>query len=180
MEIREPKYTHDFFNGVINGENVESYKKTYKDISFAYADVDKGLALDTEMYEVYFFNCGGENTLLWGLTILHPITVNEECNLTRGHFHLDRTEPELYFGLGGQGLLMYMDEDGNSFCEKVFKGSVHYIHGNYAHRLINTGDIDFKVGACWRDVAGHDYKAIENKPFPKRVYKINNETIFRD
>ena len=180
MEIREPKYMHDFFHGVITGENVESYKKLYKDIDFAYGSVDESLSPDTEMYEVYHFNEGGQNTLLWGLTILHPVLVNGECNLTRGHFHQDRTEPEIYFGLGGEGLLMYMDEEGNSFCEKVMKGSIHYIHGNYAHRLINTGNTDFKVGACWREKAGHDYKAIEDKPFPKRVYKENNDIIFKE
>ncbi|MGG7078227.1 glucose-6-phosphate isomerase family protein [Clostridium sardiniense] len=179
MEIREPKYSHDFFNGVITGNGVQAYKKLYKDISFAYESKDEDLDENTEMYEVYHFDEGGENTLLWGLTIVHPITVNGECNLTRGHFHKDRTEPEIYFGLGGEGLLMYMDEAGNSFCEKVYKGSIHYIHGNYAHRLINTGDIDFKIGACWRSVAGHDYKAIENNPFPKKVYKIENKITFK-
>ena len=179
MEIREPKYLHDFFNGVITGNGVQSYKKLYKDISFAYESKDENLDENTEMYEVYHFDEGGENTLLWGLTILHPITVNGECNLTRGHFHKDRTEPEIYFGLGGEGLLMYMDEEGNSFCEKVYKGSIHYIHGNYAHRLINTGNRDFKVGACWRSAAGHDYKSIEDKSFPKKVYKVENKIVFK-
>lgn len=175
MEIREPKYLHDFFDGIITGSNVKCYKKLYKDISFAYASKDETLLDNIEMYEVYYFDEGGKNTLLWGLTILHPITVNGECNFTRGHFHEDRTEPEIYFGLGGEGLLMYMDEHGNSFCEKVFKGSIHYIHGNYAHRLINTGNVNFKVGACWRAAAGHDYQSIEEKSFPERVYNINNK-----
>lgn len=179
MEIKEPKYIHDFFDGVITGNNVQSYKKLYKDISFAYASKDETLADDTEMYQVYHFDEGGNNTILWGLTILNPITVNGECNLTRGHFHKDRTEPEIYFGLGGEGLLMYMDEDGKGFCEKVFKGSIHYIHGNYAHRLINTGNIDFKVGACWRSAAGHDYQAIDDKAFSHRVYKRNSRIEFK-
>lgn len=180
MEIKKPKFIHDFLNGVIEGQGVESYKKLYKDISFAYESFDKTLDPNSEMYEVYHFNEGGENTILWGLTILHPITVNGECNLTRGHFHEDRTEPEIYFGLGGQGLLMYMDENGDSFCEEVFKNSLHYIKGNYAHRLINTGDEDLKVGACWREAAGHDYKAIEEKPFKNRIYKIDGKVVVKD
>jgi glucose-6-phosphate isomerase, archaeal len=92
---------------------------------------------------------------------------------------MDRTEPEIYFGLGGNGLLIYMDEKGECFAEKVCKGSIHYIHGEYAHRLINTGDIDFKVGAAWRKAAGHDYEAIENKNFPCRVYKIEGKIIVK-
>lgn len=179
MEIRKPKYIQDFFYGVIEGENVKSYKKFYKDIAFAYESKDENLSDDTEMYEVYSFDEGGENTLLWGLTIMHPITVKGECNLTRGHFHCDRAEPEIYFGLGGQGLLLYMDENGECFGEEVFKGSIHYICGKYAHRLINTGEIDFKVGACWRTVAGHDYDSIEKKPFPRRVYKVDGKIIVK-
>lgn len=179
MDIRKPKYIQDFFDGVIAGEGVQSYKKLYKDIAFAYENKDETLASDTEMYEVYSFDEGGENTLLWGLTILHPITVKGECNLTRGHFHCDRTEPEIYFGLGGEGLLLYMDENGECFAEEVFKGSIHYIHGKYAHRLINTGNVDFKIGACWRTAAGHDYDAIEKKPFLKRVYRQAGEIIIK-
>ncbi|WP_251860065.1 glucose-6-phosphate isomerase family protein [Clostridium sp. Marseille-Q2269] len=179
MEIREPKYKQDFFNGVIQGDNVQCYKKLYKDISVAYDSKDNSLDENTEMYEVYSFDEGGENTILWGLTILHPITVNGECNLTRGHFHEDRKEPEIYFGLGGNGLLLYMNNTGECFAEKVSKGSIHYIHGEYAHRLINTGDTDFRVGAAWRKAAGHDYKAIENKSFPYRVYKVHGEIIVK-
>lgn len=179
MEIRKPKYTQDFFNGIIEGGGVQSYKKLYKDISFAYENKDENLSDNTVMYEVYSFDEGGENTLLWGLTILHPVTVAGECNLTRGHFHCDRTEPEIYFGLGGQGLLIYMDENGKCFGEEVFKGSIHYIHGDYAHRLINIGDIDLRVGACWRLAAGHNYADIEKKPFPMRVYKIQGKVIIK-
>lgn len=178
MEIREPKYTQNFFDGILKGEGVKSYKKLYKNIAFAYENTDDNLDQNTEMYEVYSFDEGGENTILWGLTILHPITINGECNITRGHFHSDRTEPEIYFGLGGKGLLLYMDEE-ECFAERVSKGSIHYIHGNYAHRLINTGDVDFKVGACWRAAAGHDYGSIEKTPFLVRAYKINGNIIIK-
>lgn len=179
MKIVEPRYIHNFYDGVIEGENVQHYKKYYNEIDFAYADKDETLDENTLMYEVYSFNEGGDNTLLWGLTMMYPVTVNGECNLTRGHFHLDRSEPEIYFGCGGEGLLLYMKEDGEIFAEKVFKGSVHYIHGEYAHRLINTGDEVFKVGACWREVAGHDYKAIEEKPFVNRVYKEDGKIVIK-
>ena len=179
MEIRNPKYRQDFFDGVIEGEGVQSYKKLYKDIAFEYESKDETLTEDTEMYQVYSFDEGGKNTLLWGLTIIHPITVNGECNLTRGHFHCDRTEPEIYFGLGGLGLLLYMDESGECFAEEVSKGSIHYIHGEYAHRLINTGGVDFKIGACWRAAAGHDYEAIVNNHFPKRVYRLDGKIVVK-
>ncbi|AOT71454.1 glucose-6-phosphate isomerase family protein [Geosporobacter ferrireducens] len=171
MQIKSPKYIYDFFNGVIQGENVKHYKKLYKEIDFIYKTRDNQLSPDTVMYEVYSFNEGGSNILLWGLTVIYPITINGECNMTRGHFHEDREEPEIYFGCSGEGLLLYLDSQGKIFAEKVFKGSLHYIHGNYAHRLVNTGDDTLRVGACWREAAGHDYKSIDEKPFPNRVYK---------
>ncbi|GAA0731619.1 glucose-6-phosphate isomerase family protein [Clostridium oceanicum] len=179
MKIIEAKYNQDFFNGVIEGENVKSYRKLYKDIAFAYNSKDENLSDDTEMYRVYSFDEGGDNTILWGLTILHPVTVSGECNLTRGHFHQDRTEPEIYFGLGGEGLLLYMDSKGECFAQKVAKGSVHYIHGEYAHRLVNTGNEDLKVGAAWRKAAGHDYEAIEKNNFPYRIYKIDGNIVIK-
>lgn len=179
MKIIEPKYIHDFYEGVIQGENVQHYKKLYQEINFIYQASDEQLSPDTVMYEVYSFNEGGSNTILWGLTVIYPISVNGECNMTRGHFHENRNEPEIYFGCGGEGLLLYLDSDGNIFAEKIFKGSLHYIHGNYAHRLVNTGEDTLKVGACWREAAGHDYKTIEEKPFPNRIYKENGKIIIK-
>lgn len=118
--------------------------------------------------------------LLWGLTILEPLCVSGECNMTRGHFHQDRNCAEYYFGLGGNGLLLLMDEEGTCHAEKVFKGSLHHISGKLAHRLINTGDEQLKVGACWSPAAGHDYEAIEKREFSYRVFKEDNEIICKE
>ncbi len=169
MNIIEPKQMFHFNTGVFKGEGVEHYQKKYQDISSIYASKDDQLN-DVTMYEVYSFGGGEPNELLMGLTVMYPITVQGECNMTRGHFHLNRDEPEIYFGCAGEGLLLMMKEDGEVFAQKVFEGSVHYIHGCYAHRLINTGNTVFKVGAFWRALAGHDYDAITKHPFPYRVY----------
>jgi len=172
MEVRQTKIHHDFLDGVITGEQVSHYKKTYNDVKSLYEMTDESISPDELMYEVFSYEGDtAEDTLCWGLTILYPITVVGECNMTRGHFHLDRTKPEIYVGFGGAGLLMYMDESGATFAEEVSKGSVHYIRGEYAHRLVNTGDTPLKVGACWGKNAGHDYEAIEKKSFSERIYK---------
>ncbi len=177
MEIKSASVKHDIFDGVITGENVSSYQKMYEDIKGIYQNEDSSLT-NTVMYEVYSHACGDANevgNLSWGLTILKPITVCDECNMTRGHFHENKTCAEYYFGIEGEGLLMLMREDGECWCEKVEKGSLHHIDGTLAHRLINTGDSDLKVGACWSPKAGHDYEAIEKKPFPYRVFKRNGK-----
>lgn len=176
MEIRKPKNTHAYLNGIIEGENVSHYKKPYKDVVQIYKNKDENLSSDTIMYEVYSLFDQDDKSLLWGLTIIHPITVAQECNMTRGHYHAQKSQPEIYFGLAGRGLLMFMRDD-EIFVEEVFEGSIHYIDGEYAHRLINTGSTDFKVGACWPKLAGHDYKAIEEQPFSVRVYKKDGRIV---
>lgn len=40
-----------------------------------------------------------------------------------------------------------MDERGYIWAKKVFDGSLYHIKGTIAHRLVNTGNVDLKVGA---------------------------------
>lgn len=172
MKIEQAKACHDFFDGVIVGEGVSCYKKTYNDMKLFYENIDETISPDELMYEVFSYEGDtADDMLFWGLTILYPVVVAGECNMTRGHFHLDRTKPEIYLGLSGEGLLLYMNQLGNTFAEYISRGSVHYIKGEYAHRLVNTGDTPLKVGACWEKAAGHDYEAIEKKQFPERIFK---------
>lgn len=143
-----------------------------------YKNEDKGLDEDTTMYEVYTFSKGDSHqkgNLNWGLTIMKPVNVCEECNITRGHFHEDLSCAEFYFCLGGTGVLLLMDELGNCWAEKMEVGSIHHIDGKLAHRLVNTGDTELKVGACWPLTAGHDYRRIEEFPFTVRVYKRDGQ-----
>lgn len=98
--------------------------------------------------------------------------------MTRGHFHQDRDCAEFYFGVEGEGLLLLMDSEGEVWAEKIFKGSLHHIDGSLAHRVVNTGDVQLKVGACWPTTAGHDYDAIEAHEFPCRVMRVNGEILF--
>ncbi len=135
------------------------------------------------MYEVYSYERaqkGKSGDLLWGISVLHPVTVNGECCMTRGHWHVDRNCAEFYHGLTGHGLLLFMDENGECFAEEVYPGSLHYIDGKYAHRLINTSDHeDLKVCACWPVTAGHDYAATQQQPFTVRVFRENGQIICR-
>lgn len=173
MKIVEPQVIHRMYDGVIEGEGVMFYEKRFSQIKGVYENPE-GVPEDTLMYQVYSYEkvdavVPGE--LLWGLTILEPVLINGECNMTRGHFHQDRSCAEYYFGLGGEGLLLLMDEDGHCHGEKIFQGSLHHISGKLAHRLVNTGDVPLKVGACWPPCAGHDYQAIERQEFPVRIVK---------
>lgn len=182
MKIIEPKAIHNIYDGVIEGSEVKQYKKYLEQVAGLYKST-KGVTSDSLMYTVYSYEEGNAKKagdLYWGLTIMEPIYINGECNMTRGHFHQDKNCAEFYFGIEGIGLLLLMDDKGDVHAEKVFKGSLHHIDGNMAHRLVNIGDEQFKVGACWPTTAGHDYESIEKCDFPYRVMKINEKIVFEE
>lgn len=167
--------------GILHGEGVEESAKYYKDAKSFYQS-DAALADDTLMYNVYTYRKGDakDGNLNWGMTVLYPVLVNGECNMTRGHWHENRDCAEFYYGAQGTGLLMLMDEHGDTWAEEVFPGSVHHIDGSLAHRLINTGEEAMKVVACWDCKAGHDYAAVEQQPFGYRVFKRDQIVEFEE
>ena len=180
MKIVEPLLLHEWMKEP-KGENVTISKKLYKEAKAFYASQDGSLSDDTLMYEVYsVLSSNKPGKLNWGLTVLYPISVNNECNLTRGHFHENMECEEYYWCSSGQGLLMLMDEEGNCWCEKLYEGSLHHIRSNWAHRLINTGNTCLKVVACWPSNAGHDYKRIEESGFKYRIFHDHDDIIVKE
>ena len=136
MKIMEPNAVHDFYGGVITGTAVKTGVKRLRDMIGAYKEAGEAEDLDRVMYEVYSFENGDPaqaGNLNWGLTVMYPELVGGECNFTRGHVHADQSCAEIYFGLDGQGLLLFMDQDGGTWAEKVRRGSLHYIDGRWAH-----------------------------------------------
>lgn len=179
MNIIEPQTIYSSAQ-ILEGKNVNYTCKFYAEAMGFYQTSFACLPSTTKMYEVYDYTTQDHSYpghLSWGLTVLYPLTVNGECNMTRGHFHNDARCMEFYYGLQGEGLLMLMDSAGTTWSEKVFPGSLHSILGTLAHRLINTGDEVLKVAACWPNGAGHDYRRIEKQPFGWRVYK-NEQGIY--
>lgn len=180
MKIIEPKAIHDIYHGVIEGKEVNCYKKKLNQVTGLYKNINN-IDGETLVYTVYSYEQGNPKqigNLNWGLTILEPIYINEECNMTRGHFHQDQNCAEIYFGIAGEGLLLLMNHDGKVWAEKVFQGSLHHIDGSIAHRLVNVGASQCKVGACWPTTAGHDYEAIEKQDFPYRIFKKDEKVVF--
>ena len=100
MEIKDAKVFHDYLNGVIEGEDVKKSTKLYSNAKTFYKDVDPNISDDQIMYEVYSSEHDG---LCYGLTVMQPVCVNGECNVTRGHFHEDLNCDEIYCGMGGEG-----------------------------------------------------------------------------
>ena len=165
MEIKEAKNfqpIHDF----IQGEGVNISQKRYKDIQSIYAKVDTSLAEDTLMYEVYTLEEDQPSlgSLCWGLSVLYPVSVCGECNMTRGHYHCDPTCNEFYYGASGEGLLLLTDENGNTYAETVK----------------DTGNTPLKVICAWSSQAGHDYQRMEREPFSARIFKEEGKFVIKD
>ncbi len=177
MKIIETEVHHDYLDGVIYGKNVEKSIKYYQSAQSFYKNKDLAITDNTIMYEVYTYTKG---SLSYGLTVMQPVLVDGECNMTRGHFHKNLDCDEIYCCMHGNGLLLYMDEEYHCHAEKMNVGSVHYINGHYAHRLINVGEDELKVQCIWPSFAGHDYMRIEEHPFPVRIFKRNNEVIVEE
>lgn len=178
MEIKEAKVFHDYLNGVISGKDVQKSTKYYAQAKSFYKNVDASIPDDQVMYEVYSYSEASQNSqgkLNYGLTVMQPVRVCGECNMTRGHFHEDVECDEIYCCMHGTGLLLFMDENDTCHAEKMHEGSVHYIDGHYAHRLVNVGEDELKVQCFWPANAGHDYKRVEEHPFRVRIFKENKE-----
>lgn len=183
MKIIEPNATL-FFDHVIEGPSTTKTSKPYHEAKSFYKEIDESLRDDEVMYDVYRTtneSVGAKQDMMWGLTVLYPITVKGECNMTRGHFHADEARSEVYYGFGGEGLLLFMDKDGNTWAERVFKGSVHLIDGQFGHRLVNTSVKEpLKVVACWSKHAGYDYEYVEDNPFGYRIYNVDDKIVIKE
>jgi glucose-6-phosphate isomerase len=137
--------------------------------------------LERIAYEVELHNPedGVEGALQFGTSYLYPGKVNGEFFITKGHTHEIENRAEYYFCIDGEGLLLLMDEDRNIIVQKVEKGSLHYIPGYVAHRLVNTGRDILTVGACWNADAGHNYGEIAELGFSKRVFEENGNIVIK-
>ncbi len=177
LTITDPPQTLERETGLIGGVSVVVSRKKLKDLQGLFADRNAYTLLDPEtlVYSVQAHMPVDEGTpggLFFGNTIVEPGKVGNEYFITHGHFHANADRAEYYWGVKGEGILILMDLDRKTWGERVFPGSLHYIPGNVAHRLANTGPIPLTVGACWHSDAGHNYDEIDMNGFSARLYEV--------
>jgi glucose-6-phosphate isomerase len=164
----------DWEAGRLSGAATEASSKTLGEIAFLFRDASAAARLDPETV-VYRVECwlpvasGTSGGLFWGITTIAPGKVGDEYFMTHGHFHQKADSAEFYAGLSGEGMLLLMDRTGRTWSEPMARGSLHYIPGVVAHRVVNTGAVPLVFAACWPSDAGHDYTAIRNHGFGIRV-----------
>lgn len=160
--------------GSLSGGEIVTSVKYLRQLNGTFSDREAFEAMDPEtvVYRVeshFPVSEGTEGGLFFGTSYIMPGRVGNEYFMTKGHYHRKADRAEYYWGISGEGMLLLWGPDGTCRAEKVEPGSLHYIPGMTAHRLVNTGNDLLAVGACWPSDAGHDYGSIEEKGFPVYV-----------
>jgi len=166
----------------LKGELVIYQRRLIKNIASIFLDQEalKLMPSETPVYTVQSWFPVAEGIpggLFFGASTIIPGKVGNEYFMTKGHFHLQSDRAEFYWGVQGTGMLILMDRDRNTWAEEVYPGSLHYIGGDIAHRLANTGNENLIVGACWPSDAGHDYEEIAVNGFSARLLEVEGKPM---
>lgn len=167
-----------FSDDKLIGDSVEKSVRRMKDLKGIFEDEEAFRRISEELlvYEVSSFLPVKEGTpggLYFGITYLHPGKVGDEYFMTKGHFHASIDRSEYYWGIKGEGMLIFMDINRNVWAERMYPGSLHYIPGGIAHRVSNTGNQLLSFAACWPSDAGHNYEEIARNGFACRLLDRN-------
>jgi glucose-6-phosphate isomerase, archaeal len=161
-------------DGTLESSALRSSSKKLGQLKGIFGDDDSWQRMDhdTVVYRVWWWEPvtqGTEGGLFWGTTEILPGRVGKEYFMTHGHQHAVVNRAEFYGTVAGKGMLILRDPDGRNRHEEMSPGSLHYIAGKTAHRVVNTGDTPLRFVACWPSDAGHDYDTIAEKGLGVRV-----------
>jgi len=173
----------DWCKGAMSGEPVQESFKSLRDLRSVFGNRAALAAMDPdrEVYRVRWWapvQPGTEGGLLWGVTVLQPGKVGDEYFMTHGHLHAKRSRAEFYGTVSGNGMLIQMNADRKTWGEVMTPGSLHYVCGENAHRIANTGDAPLVVWACWPSDAGYDYAPIAERGFAARLEQRDGKPVF--
>ena len=172
----------DWDKGKISGDPIQESFKTLRDLERVFGNRAALATMDPgrEVYRVRSWAPvpqGTEGGLFWGVTVVQPGKVGDEYFMTHGHVHANRSRAEFYGTVSGDGMLVEMSRDRRTWKEAMSPGSLHYVHGENAHRIANTGDAPLVVWACWPSDAGYDYATIAEKGFGARLLERDGKPV---
>ena len=158
----------------------ESIKRQLSKMNGMYSDQKAYEHLIKENPLIYeFYDCGileKESSIAFGTSIIYPGKVGNEYFMTKGHYHNIMDTAEVYYCLSGCGYIMMETMRGNWETQKMIPGTAVYVPGNFAHRSINTSDLEPLVTFfAFRGDAGHDYGKIESKGFRKLIVEKDGQ-----
>lgn len=180
--LLSPSVQLDWMAGSMSGAPVRNSVKTLAQMRPLFRDQASAESMNPEqiLYRVQWWETvptGTSGGLYWGVTSIEPGRVGDEFFMTHGHFHADPTRAEYYGTTQGEGMLVLMDRDRKTWAERMTPGSLHYIDGRHAHRVVNTGDVPLIFWACWPADAGYDYSTIASEGFGARVMQTNEGPV---
>jgi glucose-6-phosphate isomerase, archaeal len=170
-------------DGALQAPELKVSEKKLGQLTGVFRDRQAWERLDPEtiVYRVWWWEpvpFGTEGGLFWGVTEIQPGRVGKEYFMTRGHWHVIRNRAEFYGTATGTGKLVLMERTGRTWFEEMTPGSLHYVAGEVAHRIVNTGDVPIRVIACWPSDAGHDYEIAGGRGFSTRIVEENGAPVF--
>lgn len=162
---------HQNWQQRLEGEDLDRTLIRYKDTDYFWRE-DKNLDPETPIYEVVL-KAGEpvEGHLNWGYICLYPGRVDDQYFCTRGHFNSNENAEEYLLCMQGDGLIMYMNEDGHVWCEQIEEGSLHHVKQGLAYRLINLGDEELLFSLCTPSNTTADTDHLKDRPFACHVYE---------
>ena len=136
---------------------------------------------DVVLYQVYELKKSeNPNDLICGVSIINPLKIGKEYNMTKGHFHETADAAEIYFCLKGNGYMNMETRTGITKCIKMTKGTLVYVAPYFAHRTINTGYQELIALFAYPAHAGHDYGRVRKTGFRKIIIEKGGEPIIID
>lgn len=144
----------------------DHYAKRLSELEGVFADAEAfavAVAEDADrvVYEVFDYRPeerAGE--LIFGTSVLQAGRVGREFHLTRGHLHRLADRSEIYYCLGGRGVMLMETLAGEVVAEELTPGRTVHVPGHWIHRSVNVGDEPFVTLFCYPADAGQDYDVI--------------------
>lgn len=165
----------DLVSGRISGDAVVESTRTLAAVAAIFGDQTAAAEMDpaTPVYTTFGLNDTGLPELLYATTVIYPGSVGDEFLMTRGHFHTNPERGEFNATLRGQGAMILMDRERNTWFEEMRPGSIHNLDGRLAHRVANTGDEPLVFLCVWMSDCGHDYDTIAREGFSHRLMRTD-------
>lgn len=150
-------------------------RRRLSDMAGVFADEERRRALeakeDTTVYEVFRTEPEDEQSpsaLCYAGTIVYPGRIGDEYFMTRGHTHTNEEAPEVYLTVRGQGMMLLQTSDYRVQALTMSLGTILYVPGATAHRLVNIGQEALVTFAVYPLTAGVNYEPIDLHGF-KRI-----------
>ena len=157
------------------GASVQSSRKSIADLANVFEDKEavEQMRQTKTIYEVDSYcpvSNGSDASLAFEIIRIQPGLVGDEYFMTEIHLQAAENCVEFYWGIQGEGMLIVVDKNRNTWAERMHPGSIHHVTGWVALRVANFDEGLFTFGACRPTDSIHAGEQIE---FSKRLKKVH-------